>query len=505
MKFTKCYLLLPLASGLELIFADFDDHWWDTKSTSCHTNFVKDKILRPFQDHLELKINSSLPQHEGTEADELVNAGKAQSDQVELLLSVKSRTESPNTTEDSDVFTSVTSVTDLDSALSTNISESSDPEIPSSDVTAYTCSGTKNETELSILSSTTVVPDIDEHAVHTDSCLSAISSSHCSINNFELSILLLATLENLTCHGSVSLSDCNLLMHTSGQLIDIVLSLSDAKNKSPEVFCEWELGAATSVHLATLRTVFSILCTTCRNPKAAKQLAKTSYVQKLLEVIEDGCLDKEFLTAIEHFELAKLVAGISDKENELNPKLLASDLWSVFQNELLLGCSLHGLLLFVMTCIHYGTLVNSTLYVLCHDIFEQFSSSRGFEFLVTLLLKLDEVYSHEIDFESRGNDMDFRLKSFSQRIEQYPRTLSNRVVKNLGKMISMLKKSKTCCRREAGSRKTSVVSSGNLVTQNDVHEMCGVYLPTSEIEESSESAADMEHEKERQDQLPGMK
>ena len=466
---------------------------------------MKDKILRPFQDHLELKINSSLPQHEGTEADELVNAGKAQSDQVELLLSVKSRTESPNTTEDSDVFTSVTSVTDLDSALSTNISESSDPEIPSSDVTAYTCSGTKNETELSILGSTTVVPDVDEHAVHTDSCLSAISSSHCSINNFELSILLLATLENLTCHGSVSLSDCNLLTHTSGQLIDIVLSLSDAKNKSPEVFCEWELGAATSVHLATLRTVFSILCTTCRNPKAAKQLAKTSYVQKLLEVIEDGCLDKEFLTAIEHFELAKLVAGISDKENELNPKLLASDLWSGFQNELLLGCSLHGLLLFVMTCIHYGTLVNSTLYVLCHDIFEQFSSSRGFEFLVTLLLKLDEVYSHEIDFESRGNDMDFRLKSFSQRIEQYPRSLSNRVVKNLGKMISMLKKSKTCCRREAGSRKTSVVSSGNLVTQNDVHEMCGVYLPTSEIEESSESAADMEHEKERQDQLPGMK
>ncbi|XP_022782202.1 lysosomal-trafficking regulator-like isoform X2 [Stylophora pistillata] len=492
--------------GLELIFADFDNHWWDTKSTSCHTNFVKEKIFRPFQDHLELEINSSSPQEEGTEADELVNAGKAQSSHIELLHSVKSRTDSPNTTEDSDVFTSVTSITDLDSPLSTSISECSDTEIPSNYLTASTRSGTTNQIEIPSMSSSSVVLDGDKHPVHTDSCLLAISSSHCSINSFELSILLLAILENLTCHGNVSLSDCNLLMHTSGQLIDIVFSLSDARHKSAGVFCEWEPGAVTSVHLATLRTVFSILYTACRNPKAAKQLSKTSYVQKLLQVIADGCLDKEFLTTIQHFELAKLVTGISDEEKEPNSKLLSSDVWSSFQNELLLGCSLHGLLLFVMTCIHYGTLVNSTLYVLCHEIFEQFSSNGGFDFLVTLLLKLDEVYSHEVNLESMENDPNFQLKSFARRIEQYPRNLSNRIVRNLGKMISMLKKGKTSCKssREASSRKTSVVSSGNPVTQDDVYEMCGVYLPSYEVEESSESAADMEYEKQRQDQLPDL-
>ena len=462
----------------------------------------------PFQDHLELEMNSSSLQQEGLKVDEeLLNAAKAPSDHVELLFSVKNRTESPSTTEESDVFTSVTSVTDLDSALSTNISECSDTEITGNDLTANTCSETiNNEAEPSDISYCGLVAEGDDHAVHVHSSFPTISSSHPCINNFQLSLLLVATLENLTCYSTVSLDDCDLLMHTSGQLIDIVYSLSDAKDKSVDVLCEWEPAAVTAVHLVILRTVFSILYTACRNPKAAKQLSKTSYVQKLLEVISGGSLEKEFLTTVQHFELAKLVSEIGDNEKELDSKLSSSDLWRGFQNELLLGCSLQGLLLFVMTCIHYGTLVNSTLFVLCHEILEQFSSSGGFDFLVILLLKLDEVYSQDLSLESKGNKLDCPLTSSARKIEQYPRNLSNRIVRNLGKMISMLKKGKTCCKssRELSGRNSSVVASGKPVAQEDIYEMCGVYLQSSEVEESSESAADMEFEKQKQDLLSGI-
>lgn len=47
-------------------------------------------------------------------------------------------------------------------------------------------------------------------------------------------------------------------------------------------------------------------------------------------MIEDGCLDKEFLIVIEYFEFVKFVVGISDKENEFNFKFFVLDFWSGF-------------------------------------------------------------------------------------------------------------------------------------------------------------------------------
>ena len=492
--------------GLDLIFADFDELWWDSKSTSRHNSIVKNMILLSSQDPVDSNVNSSHLQKQGHDIDK--EPLKSAEDVIErddqslgFPFSVKGKSESPNTTEESDTFTSLTSVTDIDSILSTNISECSDVEISSTQTNGAKppCSGPLNH-----------VTEVKEDNVPQSSLTAEnVTGSDYSINNFQLPLLLVSTLENLTCQSSSSLQDSDLLMHTSGQLINILCTLSDAKDHSGEVVCEWDPAAATAIQLVLVRTIFAILYTACRNPKAAKQLSKTSYVQKLLEVISGGCLDKEFLTTLQHIELAKLVTEAGYHGRDFESKLSCSDLWRTFQQELLLGCFLQGLLLFVMTCIHYGTLINSTLFVLCHEIFEQFLSNGGFEFVAILLLKLDEVYSLELSSESKDGQLDWQLTSSSssaRRIEQYPRNLANRMVRNLGRMISMLKKGKSCCKisRDVVARKSSVVAFGWPVVLEDDYEMGMVYPQSSEVEESSESAADMEFEKAKQDQFSGM-
>lgn len=499
-------MLSPVLLGLDLIFADFDELWWDAKSTSRHNSIVKDMILLSSQDPVDLNLNSSHLQKQGHEIDnELL---KSVEDEIErnghplnFSFSVKEKSESPSTTEESDTFTSLTSVTDIDSILSTNVSECSDAEICSTQT-----NGAKPPSNNPLKH---VVEGKEDNTVHSSLAAEHVTRSDCSINNFQLSLLLVSTLENLICQSSSSLQDSDLLLHTSGQLIDILYTLSDAKVHSGEVLCKWDPAAAIAVQLVILRTVFAILYTACRNPKAAKQLSKTSYVQKLLEVISGGCLDKEFLTTLQHIELAKLVNEVGDHGRDLESKLSCSDLWRTFQQELLPGCFLQGLLLFVMTCIHYGTLINSTLFVLCHEIFEQFSSNGGFEFVAILLQKLDEVYSPEVNSDGKNGQLDWQVtssSSYSPKIEQYPRNLANRMVRNLGRMISMLKKGKSCCKssRDVVVRKSSVVSSGWPVVQEDDFEAGVVYPPSSEVEESSESAADMEYEKAKQDQFPGI-
>lgn len=498
-------MLSPILLGLDLIFADFDELWWDSKSISRHNSIVKDTILLSSQDPVDSNLNSSHLQKQGHEIDsEPLKSAEDEIDRDDHLLnfpfSVKDKSESPITTEESDAYTSLTSVTDIDGMLSTNVSECSDAEISSTHTngTKPPCSGPLKH----------VIEGKDDNTVHSNLAAENVTRNDCSINNFQLALLLLSTLENLACQSSSSLQDSDLLMHTSGQLIDILYTLSDAKDHSGEVLCEWDPAAATAIQLVILRTVFAILYTACRNPKAAKQLSKTSYVQKLLEVISGGCLDKEFLTTLQHIELAKVITEAGDHGRDLESKLFCLDLWRTFQQELLVGCFLQGLLLFVMTCIHYGTLINSTVFVLCHEIFEQFSSNGGFEFVTILLLKLDEVYSQEVSSENKDGQLDWKLTSLSssaRRIEQYPRNVANRMVRNLGRMISMLKKGKSCCKssRDVVPRKSSVVASGWPVVVEDDFEMGMVYPQSSEVEESSESAADMEFEKAKQDQFPG--
>ena len=496
-----------------MVLVDFDDYYRDSKSTSRHASLAKEMILDLcFKEHkrfkpLESEDSDILVQNQGpTVGDECLKRADVdiQSDHFDLPCLSKVKTESPSTTEDSDMLTSVTSVADQDTT-SANISECSDTEIACGNATVTKCSDLISRPSPHDVTLRKHGVEDREHTTTYSSFAVEMGRLSC-INNFQLSLLLVSILENLTCHGSSSLHDPSLLLHTSGQLIEILHTLSDAKENNADVLCSWEPAALTAVQLVLIRTVFAILYTTCRNTKAAKQLSKSSYVGKLVEVILEGCLDKEFLSPQQHSELAKRIAKMSDRGKALDSKFSSSYLWRTFQHEILLGCSLQGLVLFVTTCLHYGTMINSTLFVLCQELFEQFSSKGAFDSVAVLLLKLDEIYPPELSIHENDDDVDWQIASPARRIEQYPKNMSKRIVRSLGKMISMLKKGKSCCKssRELSSRKSSMASSGWPVVHEDgfvTYERCP---QSSEVEESSESAADMEFESERQDLFSGV-
>lgn len=489
------------------MLADFEDYYRDSKGTSFHANLAKEMTLDlcfkdPYQRFMP----------KGGEAGDLpLNIAdlKTESDHADIPCLPKCRTESSSTTEDSDMRTSLTSVTDIDTT-SANVSECSDSDIGRSVVTTPKFSHAIRQ---SIPRNVPVQEHTDDDREHTaaHSSLAIHKGGHSCVSNFQLSLLLVSTLENLTCQSSSSLHDPDLLMHTSGQLIEILHTLSTAKERhvnegNADVLCNWEPASLVAVQLVITRTVFAILYTACRNSKAAKQLSKSLYVEKLVKVTSAGCLDKEFLSTHQHSELAKLFVKVSDRGKMLESKLSSSYLWRTFQSELLLGCSLQGLVLFVTTCLHHGTVINSSLSVLCLEIFEQFSSKGAFESLAILLLKLDEVHPPELSSEDKSDEVDRQIASPARRIEQFPKNLSKKIVRSFGKMISMLKKGKRCCKsnRELSSRKNSVVRPRCPVVHEDDFPMCKGYPQSSEVEESSESAADMEFESERQDQFLGV-
>ena len=495
-----------------MVLTDFDEYCRDSKSTSSHANLAKKmivdlRLMGHYRSCTPVETGRTIPIPQ--EQEHLIDEKNLKTPDVlaerghnDVLFSTQGTTESPNTTEDSDILTSLTSVTDLDST-STNASECSDME----SVNDFTI---KYNKATALLKSPG--DSIDENDFKSQKLRPVLSSEtpasegNPCINSFQLSVLLVSTLENLTCQSSSSLHDPNLLMETCGQLIEILHLLGDAKENSDDVLCNWEPGALIAVQLVILRTVFAILYATCKNPKAAKQLSKSVYVGKLVELISEGCLDKEFLSVQQHYELAKLVASTaSERDKGSFSKLSSLFLWKTFQQELLLGCSLQGLLLFLTACLYHGTVINPTLFVLCQEIFEQFSSRGGFESVAILLIKLDEIYSEELNLEDKDGEKGGKIASPAWRIEQHAKNLSRKMVKSLGKMVSVLKKGKSCCKtsRELSSRKNSLAGLGRPVIQEDDYVMCETYPQSSEVEESSESAADMESESQKQDQFSG--
>ena len=495
-----------------MVLTDFDEYCRDSKSTSSHANLAKKmiidlRLMGHYRSRTPVETGRTIPTP--PEQEHLIDEENLKSPDVlaerghnDVLFSTQGTTESPNTTEDSDVLTSLTSVTDLDST-STNASECSDME----SVNDFTI---KYNKATALLKSPG--DSIDENDFKSQKLRPVLSSEtpasegNPCINSFQLSVLLVSTLENLTCQSSSSLHDPNLLMETCGQLIEILHLLGDAKENGDDVLCNWEPGALIAVQLVILRTVFAILYTTCKNPKAAKQLSKSVYVGKLVELISEGCLDKDFLSVQQHHELAKLVASTASEPDKGSfSKLSSLFLWKTFQQELLLGCSLQGLLLFLTACLHHGTVINPTLFVLCQEIFEQFSSRGGFESVAILLIKLDEIYPEELNLENKEGEKGGKIASPAWRIEQHAKNLSRKMVKSLGKMVSVLKKGKSCCKtsRELSSRKNSLAGLGRPVIQEDDYLMCETYPQSSEVEESSESAADMESESQKQDLFSG--
>ena len=481
------------------MFGDFENYYYNSKSTSHHANLAKVMI----QDLCVKECHKQDAPKEIIACEEQSNLANA-NDECDILefSSLTKGVATKNCNSENDMVESLSSVTDIES---TNVKESdcSDAVVCCIDATMERCNGD------SIQPITDVLPICDPGIEDKDhdiqlSGLSIVKEGQVCINNFQLALLLVSILENLTCHGIHSIHNPEILMHASGKLIEILQILRNPNPRNTEVVCSWESGSLTAIQLVILRTIFAIIYTMSSDAKAAKQLSKSSYIGNLGEIVSDGFVDKDFMSAQLHFKLAKVITTANFQRKILKSNL-PSHLWKAFQHELFQCCSLHGFVLFVTCCLHHGTVVNSSLFVLCQGILDQFSAKGLFECAKILLLKLDDIHPHERNADSTVINTDGQNVSFGGKIEHYPKYMSKRIIRSLGKMISVLKKGRSCCKksRELNNRKNSVVNSERLVIQEDILAVCGTYLRSSEVEESSESAADMEFESERQDQFSG--
>ena len=485
------------AVGLEIVFGDFENYYNNSKSTSHHANLAKVMIR-------DLCVMEHQKQDEpkeiiaGKEQSDLANA-KDECDILEFSCTTKG-VATNNCNSENDVVESLSSVTDIESTY-VKESDCSEGIACCIDAAIERCSG-------DTIQPITDVPSIRDPGIEDKdddiqlSGLSIVKEGQVCINNFQLALLLVSILENLICRGIHSIHDPGILMHASGKLIEILQILRNPNPRNTEVVCSWDSGALTAIQLVILRTVFAIIYTMSSDAKAAKQLSKSLFIGNLGEIVSDGFVDKDFISAQQHFKLAKAIT----KENLQRKSNLSSfHLWKAFQQEFLQCFSFHGFVLFVTCCLHHGTVMNSSLFVLCQGILDQFSAMGLFEYAKILLLKLDDIHPNERSADRADINTDGQHVSFAGKIEQYPKYMSKRIIRSLGKMITVLKKGKSCCRksRELNNRKNSVVNSERLAIQEDVLAASGTYLRSSEVEESSESAADMEFERERQDQFSG--
>lgn len=490
------------AVGLEIVFGDFENYYNNSKSTSHHANLAR-VMIRDLYVKEHQKQDEPIEIIPCKEQSNLANA-KDECDILEFSCTTKGIA-TKNCNSENDMVESLSSVTDIES---TNVKESDCSEDIACciDAAIERCSG-------DTIQPITDVPTIRDPGIEDKdddiqlSGLFIVKDGQVCINNFQLALLLVSILENLICHRIHSIHDPGILMHASGKLIEILQILRNPNPRNTEVVCCWESGALTAIQLVILRTVFAIIYTMSSDAKAAKQLSKSLLIGNLGEIVSDGFVDKDFISALQHFKLAKVITKENLQRKILKSNLSSFYLWKAFQQEFLQCFSFHGYVLFVTCCLHHGTVVNSSLFVLCQGILDQFSAKGLFEYAKILLLKLDDSHPHERNADSSDLNTDGQNISFAGKIEQYPKYMSKRIIRSLGKMITVLKKGKSCCRksRELNNRKNSVVNSERLAIQEDVLAACGNYLRSSEVEESSESAADMEFESERQDQFSGAK
>lgn len=303
------------------------------------------------------------------------------------------------------------------------------------------------------------------------------SSKDISIDTFELLMLMLTVLENLCCREASSY-DTTLTIKTSGQLIDLIDNMHDKKGDDGDGDHEdfevlWDLVASIIARLSILRTVLFFLFATFRNPKSAKQLVRNNYVSKLV-----GFVDHELPSALLTSEqLSELVSSVSSERS--------SSLWKTFSHIVYISLAFRGLLTFQTSCLQFGSLINSTLLALSRELLEQFSLADGFDYLATIALKCEEMHLP-------GSHSDSKMTSLASAVKMLPRDTTLHVLSLAGKIISLLKKSKLNCKAEADvvPRRKSVDSYLQFQPPSE--------LMTSDVDESSESAGDMESENDKQ-------
>lgn len=435
-----------------------------------------------------------------------------------LVLPLRESTDSASSVADeSDILTSLSSVSSMGSMgiFSSNPSDSSSNhdstvlqlhrqssgisslvESTETPITAYQAPDSYTATQDTVPKILVTKEAVERvHHLH-----GAEESQDVNINTLELLNLMLSVLENLCCRD-VSSCDTNLTMKTAGQLINIIFCLKGGQSSTEElgeIDCAWDTSSSVAAQLSILRTVFFFLYTTFRNPKSAKQLVRSSYVKNLVDVVENAA-SNAICTAEQLEELAEEIDHLSPKRSsECQSELLAkSALWKRFHSILLFSYSLQGLLSFLCSSLQFGTLINSSLLALSRELLDQFAFNDGFEHVISAVLKMEDMMVTSSGGRKGPGSESIVIPSIPQAIRDVPTINIFHVLSVIGKMISLVKKGKSFCRGEVEVPTRRKSEESYLQFQPPVD------LMTSDVEESSESAGDMELENDKRSRTLG--
>ncbi|XP_048586036.1 lysosomal-trafficking regulator isoform X2 [Nematostella vectensis] len=471
---------------LDLAMTEWDNYFQDPKTTPYHAILANALMM----EHLKTRYTSHM---RSTTSTPDPPKSRAQTLTQELVSppngrNLKERREDrdSSTAGDSDGLTSISSMGST-SLQSSNVSDNYNvPNLLELELQQQS-SGISSAVG-SLETSLGALFDEPEFSITPGKDLMEMAKELFEVNTFQLLLLVLTILEKLCCR-EMSNQDASLILQTSGQLIDLVVCLSGANcprliSEELEVECTWDVSTATAALLSILRGVFALLYAACRNSKSAKQLAKSAYIKTLVNVVED--LTSRLNFSAKHFdELTEEIEAYDFSSSDSLPDDLHSlPHWIRFQPLLCLVHSIQGLLTFLCSALHFGTLVNSSVVAFMRELLEHFSTNSGFDTTVSVISKVEELLVASCKVPEKVN-----APSPAQTLRSLPRVSLCYILSNLGKVVSLIKKGKTNCRAGTGiplQRKSQTSSVSPLVQFEGV---------TSEMEESSESAGDMEGER----------
>ena len=311
-----------------------------------------------------------------------------------------------------------------------------------------------------------------------------------TVDVFELYLLVLTILENLFSSDNVTL-DRSVAMDTFTKLIDIVSLLNKPGTRrisklddDVEIDCTWSTAASLAVQVATLRGSYSMSYSSCQKAKFLKILIKSTCIQKIIEIITD-VTSHVSLSQDQFSNLLLLIENISRSKSSLE----ISNVWKEFQPLLFSSVAVQGLLTFLFSNLHQGVILIPQLQMLSQELLEQFSTKGGFDLVKSTLMKLEDIL---LDAPDSGGTQRHKSLDIMQRLKQFPKYSVLHLLSSLGRIISVLKKTRRHCTANQVTGRTMGGESSFYMVEFDE-----MYPASSDMDSSQESAGDMENEQEK--------
>ena len=357
--------------------------------------------------------------------------------------------------------------------------------------TGTTCcnSTTKDTSESDNSSGESSIMSLD-----VDSCL--FCDMHLNLNGkvdaFELTLLILAILEDLFSSDNTTLYR-NVAADTYMKLLDIIIMLNRSKTSriskldNSEIDSKWSTSASYAVQIAILRGVFSIAYSSCHKAGSLKALIKSKVVQRTIEMI--GHCTNHVSFSPDQFKDIFTFMENPDKSRSFENH----NSWKEFQLLLFSSLAAQTLVTFLFSNLHRGIIVLPQLQMLTQELLVQFADSGGFDVVKSSLLKLECIFG-QADVTSVTHSPN--VIDILQKLKDFPRLSVLRLLSILGRIIFVMKKTRTPCRPFL---ETGRVTLGEVFPQSSpfAEDYDEFYPASSDLDSSQESTGDMEKEQER--------